>query len=88
MDLIGDLGRVDLVTKVDLRGELGRVDRTSKVDLIGELGRVDPTSQVVLVAKWPGQVGGQGRRDQPLEWDWSFRPLPDTKMTILAERCR
>ena len=69
MDLIGDLGRVDLVTKVDLRGELGRVDRTSKLDLIGELGRVDPTSQVVLVARWPGQDGGQGQKKRPLEWD-------------------
>ena len=69
MDLIGDLGRVDLVTKVDLRGELGRVDRTSKVDLIGELGRVDPTNQVVLVARWPGHVGGQGQKKRWLESD-------------------
>ena len=56
MDLIGELGRVDLISKVNLIGELGRVNLISRVDMIGELSRVDLTSKVDLT-RGIGQSG-------------------------------
>ena len=40
VDLIGEVVGVDLISKVDLIGELAGVDLISKVDLIGELAEV------------------------------------------------
>ena len=64
---------MDQTSKVDLIGELGRVDLVSKVDLRGELGRVDPTSQVVLVARWArsgwgSEAGTDGSESDERDW--------------------
>ena len=79
---MGDLGRVDLTSKVDLIGDLARVDLVSKVDLIGQPGRVDLTAKVVLVARWAsvGQILTQSRR--AVERICLYRFTPQTVLAL------